>query len=236
MKRLAQLVLALSIIAALMLLAAGPGYRFGLWSLATAFLLVRAALVVGIATALLAVVLLCVPAARRGQAGSMVAALMLAVGVALVPLRMLYLARTLPPIHDISTDTADPPVFKALAGARERAPNRVDYAGDDVARQQRDAYAAVQPLRLSVPPDEAFRQALDTVRTMGWNVVAADAASGRIEAVATTFWFGFRDDIVIRVRPVEGGSRVDVRSASRVGVSDLGTNAARIRTLLQRLQ
>jgi uncharacterized protein (DUF1499 family) len=70
---------------------------------------------------------------------------------------------------------------------------------------------------------------------MRWEVVAADAAAGRIEATATTPWFGFRDDIVVRIVPADGGSRVDVRSVSRVGKGDLGVNARRIREFLGRL-
>ena len=71
---------------------------------------------------------------------------------------------------------------------------------------------------------------------MGWEVVAADPAAGRIEAVATTFWFGFKDDIVVRVAPAGAGSLIDARSKSRVGVGDLGTNAQRLRAYLERLK
>jgi uncharacterized protein (DUF1499 family) len=70
---------------------------------------------------------------------------------------------------------------------------------------------------------------------MGWQIVDANASEGRIEATDTTFWFGFKDDIVIRVAATSGGSRIDVRSVSRVGRSDVGTNAKRIRCYLKRL-
>jgi uncharacterized protein (DUF1499 family) len=85
---------------------------------------------------------------------------------------------------------------------------------------------------------ETFDRALAAVRDLGWEVVASDRSSGRIEAVDTTFWFGFKDDVVIRIAevPPNGGARVDVRSKSRVGVGDLGTNANRVRELLGRLQ
>jgi len=85
---------------------------------------------------------------------------------------------------------------------------------------------------LNRPPDRAFDLALAALHEMGWDLVAADATAGRIEATDTTFWFGFKDDVVIRVRPADGGSRVDVRSLSRVGVGDVGTNAKRIRAYL----
>ena len=101
--------------------------------------------------------------------------------------------------------------------------------------QQRAAYPDVQPAILNVPPAQAFERALAAVHDMGWEVVKADATEGRIEATDTTFWFGFKDDVVIRVGPTDGGSRVDVRSLSRVGVGDAGTNAKRIRAYLKAL-
>ena len=110
------------------------------------------------------------------------------------------------------------------------------YAGEETAAQQRGAYPEIKPQVLSVPPDEAFERALAVTREMGWEIVAAEKSEGRIEATDTTFWFGFKDDVVIRIQPVEAGSRMDVRSASRVGVGDLGVNAARIRRFLERLQ
>ena len=92
------------------------------------------------------------------------------------------------------------------------------------------------PANLSIPPDKAFEQALAAARKMGWVIVDANAAEGRIEATDTTFWFGFKDDIVIRVNPSDHGSRVDIRSVSRVGKSDVGMNARRIRKYLKELK
>jgi len=107
-----------------------------------------------------------------------------------------------------------------------------------VTAQQRRAYPDIQPLVVNVPAEKAFDRALAAVRDLGWNVVASERDAGRIEAVDTTFWFGFKDDVVIRVREMgaPGSTRIDVRSKSRVGVGDLGTNARRVRTLLDRLQ
>jgi uncharacterized protein (DUF1499 family) len=110
------------------------------------------------------------------------------------------------------------------------------YGGDKIATQQRDAYPDVRPLMLSVPPAQAFERALATVREKGWELVAADGTAGRIEATDTTFWYGFKDDVVIRVKPADGGSRVDVRSLSRVGGGDAGTNAKRVRGYLDALR
>ncbi|HEX7466433.1 MAG TPA: DUF1499 domain-containing protein, partial [Usitatibacter sp.] len=85
------------------------------------------------------------------------------------------------------------------------------------------------------PPQKATQSAIDAARACGWEVVSSDAPSGRIEATDTSLWFGFKDDIVVRVRPDGAGSRVDVRSVSRVGKSDIGANAKRVRGFLARL-
>ncbi len=89
---------------------------------------------------------------------------------------------------------------------------------------------------LPLPPPQAFEQALRMARDMGWTIVDSNPGEGRIEATDMTFWFGFKDDIVIRIVPAAQGSRVDVRSVSRVGRSDVGTNAKRIRKFLKKLK
>jgi len=137
-----------------------------------------------------------------------------------------------PPIHDISTDLDDPPAFEAIAKLRTKAA----YDGPAAATAQRRAYPEVQPIVLTVPPAEAFRRAAQASTDMGWALVAEDEAAGRIEATATTFLMGYKDDVVIRVRAAEGGSRVDIRSKSRVGEGDFGANAARIRAFTARMQ
>ena len=142
-----------------------------------------------------------------------------------------------PPIHDISTDTQQPPQYVAVLPLRANAPNKTEYGGEAIAARQREAYPEVQPLVLEMAPPQAFERSLATVRTMGWDLVEADAASGRIEATDTTFWFGFKDDVVVRIRPTAtGGSRIDVRSLSRVGGGDVGTNAKRILAYLDALK
>ena len=138
-----------------------------------------------------------------------------------------------PPIHDITTDTADPPQFVAVVPLN--TPGRTIYEGEETASQQRATYPDLAPVRLALPPSEAFDHALTTVQTMDWELVAEDVATGRIEATDTTFWFRFKDDVVIRVRPEGLGSRIDIRSLSRVGTGDSGTNAKRIRSYVARL-
>jgi uncharacterized protein (DUF1499 family) len=145
-------------------------------------------------------------------------------------------AKKAPPIHDISTDIENPPRFAAILPLRADAPNAVEYEGEAIAKQQRKAYPDIRPLNLTKPPDAAFQHAVTTARELGWEIVAAVPDEGRIEATDTTNWFGFKDDIVVRVAPIAGGSRIDVRSASRLGKSDLGKNAERVRAYLRRLQ
>jgi uncharacterized protein (DUF1499 family) len=144
-------------------------------------------------------------------------------------------ARTVPPIHDITTDTADPPRFVAVVPLRKDALNPIEYGGPEIAAQQQRAYPDLHPVTLPDPPARAFEHALAAARAQGWEIVEAAPAEGRIEATDTTRWFGFKDDVVVRVRMAENGSRLDVRSLSRVGRSDLGKNAARIRAFLRAL-
>ena len=146
-------------------------------------------------------------------------------------------AYKLPAISDITTDPIDPPRFEAIARVRPRNANPIIYAGLYAAEQQRIAYPNIEPLLLTVTPKIAFDAALTIANKRRWRVVdtrdpAPGRPEGRIEAVARTPVMGFRDDIVIRVRPAPDGSRIDVRSASRYGRHDFGTNAARIRSLL----
>src|SRR2546425_4362576 len=142
-----------------------------------------------------------------------------------------------PAIHDITTDTQQPPQYVAVLPLRAKAPNTTVYGGEAIAARQRVAYPDVKPLVLEVPPSRVFERALATARAMGWELVEADAATGRIEATDTTFWFGFKDDVVVRIRPTTtGGSRIDVRSLSRVGGGDVGTNAKRILAYLEALK
>ncbi len=231
----ARILLLLALVAAIALLLAGPGTRLGWWDFRTGFSVMRWAAFLGLATAAMSLGLLAWPRTRRTAPWAFAFAAAIGVGVAAVPLNGLRQARSVPPIHDISTDTAQPPAFVALQDARRDAPNGLDYAGEEIAQQQRAAYPDVGPLRLQAAPDVAFPQALAAADAMGWELAGSDAASGRIEATATTRWFGFKDDVVVRVAPDGGGSRVDVRSMSRLGGSDVGANARRIRDYLRRL-
>lgn len=149
-------------------------------------------------------------------------------------------AYKLPPISDVTTDPIDPPRFEQIARVRPRNANPIIYAGLYAAEQQRRAYPNIEPLLVNVPPKAAFDAALSIANKRRWRVVdtrdPTPAREGRIEAVARTPIMGFRDDIVIRVRQAPDGARIDVRSASRYGRHDLGTNAARIKSLLDDIE
>ncbi|THH38943.1 DUF1499 domain-containing protein [Aliishimia ponticola] len=138
------------------------------------------------------------------------------------------------PIHDISTDTANPPVFEVLDETREGARNTLEYGGPDLAEAQAAAYPDIAPLVTVLPADAAYQRALELARDMGWEIVAEDKERRRFEATARTSVFYFADDVVLVVTPQDNASRVDMRSVSRVGRSDQGVNAARIRDFQQR--
>jgi uncharacterized protein (DUF1499 family) len=234
--KLAPITLIIVIVAALLLTGAGPGTRLGLWEFNMGFVMMRWALFLGLGGAGLALVLLFLSKTRRGRGAILAAALIIGIGTAWIPWSGYQKARSLPPIHDITTDTTNPRQFVDVTPLRIDAPNPVDYAGEEIAEQQREAYPYIRPLELSQSADQTFNQALQTARDLGWEIVAAVPADGRIESTATTFWFGFKDDVVIRITPAGDGSRLDIRSKSRVGRSDIGANAARIRDFVRNFQ
>jgi len=118
---------------------------------------------------------------------------------------------------------------------RAAAPNPASYGGPEVAAAQKNGYPDIHPRDVALTPAETFARALAVSKAMDWEIVDADGGKGVIEATATTRWFGFKDDVVIRITPMATGSRIDMRSVSRVGRSDVGANAARIRTFFAAL-
>jgi uncharacterized protein (DUF1499 family) len=148
------------------------------------------------------------------------------------PLYQYYLATHVPPIHDVSTDLLNPPTYTALPALRAKDDNSLEIS-PDTQKKQAEAFPDLKSDVVAVPPDQALSRAEKVARAMGWEIVAVDAKTGHMEATATTLLFGFKDDVVVRVSPEATGSRVDVRSASRVGRSDLGVNARRVREFLK---
>lgn len=235
MKPLRLLAIVTALSAALLLFSSGTGTRLGLWDYRVGLSMLRYAVYAGLAAASLSSVALLAARPRGGARASLLVALAVGVLTAAVPYSFARKARAVPPIHDITTDTADPPAFVAVLPLRADAPNSAEYAGDSIAALQQQAYPDLGSLIVREPVAVAFTRALNAARDMGWDIVASDAASGRIEGTATTTWFGFKDDVVVRVRPDGPNARLDVRSVSRVGRSDVGANAARIRAYLKKL-
>ncbi len=224
-----------ALLSAGMLVAAGYGAQFGVWDYRLGFQLIRWSIYMGLATAAVALIALLLPRVREGRVLALVVALAIGLGVAYFPWHWLQEARRVPAINDISTDTENPPVLVTLIPLRAGVSVPATYPGRETAEKQHRAYPDIGPLDLPLAPPAAFARALEAAKEMGWRIEAADARAGRIEATATTPWFGFRDDVVIRVAPTSKGTRIDVRSVSRVGKSDLGTNAKRIRAYLEQL-
>lgn len=167
---------------------------------------------------------------RRGNQTALIA-LVVALVAAYAPLTMARKLGSVPRINDISTDLVNPPVFIAVPDVRAASDNKLTLNRDRLATQQA-FYTDLTGLDSALSPQAAFQRALDLTNARGWDVVTAKAADGHIEATAITAVLGFKDDIVIRIVAKDGGSRIDMRSASRLGRSDLGVNAARIQAFL----
>jgi fatty-acyl-CoA synthase len=251
-ERLAWGSLILAVLTPVWFAAAGFGHKFGLWSYSFGLGKMTVAwgpILLGIA-ALFAVIAIIVNLIKAPRRGALVALAALAIPLLIFGRLAGFgqVVAALPPIHDVQTDWTDPIRFsEAVMVMRGADANPVqddpvvieaasarwpDAAGKRVADLQAGNYPQVQPILLTSTPERAFAGVLAAVEEQGWTVHTADREAGVIEATAETFWYGFKDDIAIRIRPVgegpEAGSRVDIRSTSRVGLSDLGANASRI--------
>ena len=214
----------------------GLGNRWGWWGIGAGIQTIRWSATVDVALIVVAAII-AIWAWRRRVARALtlaLAALLLGIVVGGPPVAMWRQAVNVPPIHDISTDTENPPRYVAVMPLRQGARNATDYSAA-TAQQQRSGYPDIAPLLLDAPPAKVFAAAERSARAMGWDIVDVAPQDGRIEATDTTLLFGFKDDVVIRVAPQGSGSRVDMRSLSRVGGSDIGANAKRIRKFMQRL-
>jgi uncharacterized protein (DUF1499 family) len=238
-KALAGLALLAGLIAGGVVGVAGIGHKYGAWDLAFAkdTLLYWGFWVAVIAGgAAILVLLLGGIRGKLGGAFTAIIALAVAGGVAYVPWQMREQEKASPVLHDISTDTANPPPFVALAEVRRVAPNGADYPAAS-ASMQKSSYPEIATYRTGANAAALHGKAAQIVKDMGWQLAANLPEEGRIEATAVSEWFGLKDDIVIRIAPTEdGGSILDIRSASREGANDLGANAARIRAFINALR
>lgn len=231
MKVLVSLV---SLSAFLLVALPGPLYKYGVVDLGTAFTGFKFGVFAGIA-ALILLVLQILFKRKTVTLGSTIMALLLSTIAIAIPLSMLNKGRSVPPIHDISTDLVNPPEFVAIAPLRADAPNPVEYAGVEVATQQRAAYPELQTLHYPQSKSKLVEATKQAINNLGWQLVNIDADQGIIEATDRTMWFGFKDDVIVRI--TDNGSKrlVDIRSKSRVGGSDLGKNAERIHGFIEEL-
>ncbi|MDB5487416.1 MAG: hypothetical protein JWQ58_1131 [Reyranella sp.] len=235
--RLARIAFILATVGSLIVAVSGPVHRFLGLDIEAAiaifrygFYLTVAGVALGLATIL---------PARPGdkRRGFVAAFLAIVIGAAggWVPLHWFLNAQHRPAINDITTDTANPPPLVVTAQLRRGAPNPPAYPKESAALQ-RAAFPDIESVVLAVPPAEAFKRADRAAMALDWEIVARAPADGRLEAIATSPWFGFRDDIVVRIRAQGTGSRIDIRSKSRIGESDLGGNAERVRAFIARLK
>ncbi len=236
-------------------LAAALGTKFGAWSWQVGLLkmvggigvpLIGLLVLVTFVTSLLVVFI-----KPRAGFGGLAAMWLVSLGAAGLALNVINSAKGVPPIHDISTDTAKPLAFSAatmtMRGTNSnpvRPPNEAtvpfnreklnQWSGRSLVEIQADAYPSLKPLIVEgQSPSAIYAKALTSAKSQGLKIVGEDATALRIDAVAESFWFGFKDDVVIVITPVANGAQVDMRSVSRVGISDLGANAKRIEALLE---
>jgi uncharacterized protein (DUF1499 family) len=234
----ASFCLALTIVFAAAMALSGFGTRQGWWDFRRGLAVLRWSAYAEAVMVLVSLAGCVIAGSRKSKNGlvSSVIAVVMGIISMMIPVRMWMIVRSVPPIHDITTDRENPPQFDAVLSARIGALNPAEYGGIELAEQQLRAYPDISPLRLGIPPQKAFERSLAAAKAKGWKIVAAEAYKGVIEATDTSLWFGFKDDIVIRITAEGNGSRIDMRSLSRVGKSDVGANARRIRNFQDTLR
>ncbi len=249
--RIAGAAIAIAVVGVLAEFGSGFGYRFGLLPLQVALqqMLPTGAYIAAGGAVLCAITLALAALVHKDaflkRSMPVIVALIAGAVAAYLPYSMRASAAGLPPIHDVTTDTENPPEFVDVVPLRAQtgAVNPPEYLRDrsgrrtfNVPEAQKKAYPDIQTLTFDgVAPAAAYARALAAVKQRGWTLVADKPEEGRIEAFDRTFWFGFYDDVVIRVAPTEKGSKIDIRSKSRVGGGDVGTNARRVRGYVKAL-
>lgn len=248
-RRLSWLALALTIggLAAALIAALGSGADA--WSFRTGFVILRYAFYAAMAGGVLAIVAFVVSrrsGVRTGRMNLLALAIAVAFGAYLVS--HIITAKSVPAIHDATTDLVDVPQFATLKVRVDNLEDIPDDGRPELAALDpesrwkvihTEAYSDLRPVKLAVSPADALRRAEALARSRGWQVARVDPQAGTLEATAETLFFRFKDDVVVRVRPDParpGGSLVDMRSISRVGGSDIGVNAERIRAFLADLR
>lgn len=253
-----RLSMALTVIGPLIFILAAIGYKIGLFSLGFSLgTLTRQlgpnVLILGLFVSIIALILAILVKPKKGIAVGLIGILVPILGLGYA-VQVKNKAQRLPFIHDITTDTQNVPQFGSEIMA-ERAKidgvNTTDYAGKTapakdaqgnrtealVSVLQTRGYPDIRSIVVSDEKQAAFAKAEAVARQMGWKIKATNPEAGTIEATDTTFWYGFKDDVIIRLRNSEGGGTlVDIRSISRVGGSDIGKNAERVHAFLDKMK
>lgn len=235
--------LLVSAVILLIILVTGPlGYKFSMVPLQPSLVSLLIAVAGGALVFLIGLVYLVI--AMRSDLGRNRNLVIVSMILGLIPVGIIgpqmAAAGDVPPIHDITTDTANPPGFVAIVPLRENAPNGYEYGvteawpAEKLGATTMEAYPDLKPIESDLSVADAVDRTEDALRAMGLDIVAVDKDAGLVEATATTFWFGFKDDMVVRIVGNGQGSRIDLRSMSRVGQSDVGANAARITDFVDR--
>ena len=209
-------------------------YRLDVWSMGISFQIIKYTGYVSIAVLIIAV-LLAVFASFKKQKDvaktCVVVALLLAIPVTGLSMQAAK-GKSLPFLHQVSTDTVNLPAFDAIIALRGEKSNPLDYDREKLAPLQQAAYPELQSIISELSVEQAFTKAVDTAMDLGWEIVAKNQDKGMIEAVDTTLLWAFKDDVAIRIQMTDTGSKIDLRSISRIGGTDLGANADRIKKFI----
>lgn len=238
MKRgLARIFFYLSILVTAVFILSGYGYQWGLWELGTGFTLLRYGAYAAVGLLVVQTIFFFFMKDSGIKVKAMVlVGFLLTLGVTATGVYWQYKAQGSPPIHDITTDIDSPPEFVAMVRLRRDASNPPEYAGEETARQQREAYPHIQPLVVNVGKQEVIDEIVHLIANRGWDMVSINRQDGRVEATEKLPWFGFKDDVVLRIGETDEGTRIDMRSKSRIGRGDIGVNADRIGRFLSDLE
>lgn len=233
---LAKIFFYLSLISTALFILSGYGYQWEVWELNTAFTLLTYGAYAAIGLLIIQTGFFFFMKEEGFPAKAMVlTGFLLTLLVTATAVFWQYKARSVPPIHDITTDIQNPPEFVAMVRLREDAPNPPEYAGQETAEQQQEAYPDIQTLTIDAPEQVVIDEIVSIISEREWTIVSVNREDGRVEATEKLPWFGFKDDVVFRIESDNGTTQVDMRSKSRIGRSDIGVNADRINEFLSDL-
>lgn len=231
--RVALLGIVIGALSIITIILPGPLYRSGVYGFSSAFWMVKGGAYGGILAIIIAIIGLTLVLLGRQPRyfSSAISGIVLGILALGIPYMWISKVESLPAIHDISTDTVNPPHFQPdILALRKGSENSVVYTGEEVAAQQTTIYPDIQPLLFNLPSPTVYAATLRAVQTLDWKLDSNDPIGGIIEATSTSLWFGTKYDVVIRIQALAHSTRLDIRSESRMGKRDAGKNAQLIRT------